>query len=69
MFGDNETAGDVNDPCATILVGDRSSAALGDGILKWYERDWDEGAIRKYADNFNMENVAEKYVEYCSQYE
>ena len=69
MFLDNETAGDVNDPCATVLVGDRSNAALGNGILEWYERDWDEIAIRKYADNFNMENVAEKYVRYCSQYE
>ena len=68
MFLDNETAGDVNDPCATVLVGDRSNAALGEGILEWYERDWDESAIRKYADHFNMENVAEKYVEYCSQH-
>ncbi len=65
MFSDNETAGDVNNQAATILVHDHSDYALRDGIIEWYSRNWDEDAIEKYSKSFNIECVANKYVEFC----
>lgn len=67
MFADNETASDVNSPDATILVKERSDKALADAIVEWYERDWDENKIKKYASNFTMERVADEYIEYAKR--
>ena len=67
MFSDNETAGDVNDPKAVVFANDHSDHALADAIVEWYERDWDEEYIKEYSKYYNMERVADDYIEYCKQ--
>ena len=65
MFGDNETASDVNSPDATILVRERTDKALADAIIKWYDKKWDKDKILEYSKLFTMERVADDYIRYC----
>ncbi len=64
MFSDNETAGDVNDSCATVMVDAHSDEALAKGIEEWYGRSWNTDKIMEYSKYFNMERVAEEYLKY-----
>ena len=61
MFEDNETAEDVNNEDAVILVDDHSDTGLADGIRRWYYKEWDEKRIKTYSDYFTMERVAKDY--------
>ena len=65
MFSDNETAEDINDNKATILVTNHSDQALADAMIEWYKKDWNEEYIRQYSRYFSMERVADDYISYC----
>ena len=67
MFYDNETAGDLNDNKAVILIPDHTNEALAQGITEWYVREWDSKYIRDYSQYYNMDRVAEDYIAYINQ--
>lgn len=67
MFSDNETAADVNDEQAVILIKDHSDESVAKAIEQWYEKEWDYKHIIEYSKEFNMERVADEYILYAKK--
>lgn len=67
MFSDNETAEDVNDELAVILIKDHSDESVARAIEQWYREEWDYNHIFEYSKEFNMEQVAEEYIMYVKK--
>ena len=67
MFSDNETAADINDTKATILVDEHSDEALAYGIEKWFAMQWDNDYIREYSKFFTLERVANDYLKIITE--
>lgn len=67
MFSDNETAADINDTKATILVDEHSDEALAHGIEKWFAMQWDTDYIREYSKFFTLERVANDYLKIITE--
>lgn len=67
MFSDNPTAEDVGCPSATILVKEKTDEMLADGICRWYYSSWDKIIIKKYAEYYSMERVANDYIQYAKE--
>ncbi|WP_028242873.1 glycosyltransferase family 4 protein [Pseudobutyrivibrio ruminis] len=66
MFSDNETAADVNDEQAVILIKDHSDESVARAIEQWYEKEWDYKHIIDYSKKFKMERVADEYITYIN---
>ncbi len=64
MFSDNETAYDVHDDRVAVLVDEHTDLALSNAIVRWYNAEWDEKYIRKYASYYSIERVADEYINY-----
>lgn len=68
MFSDNETAADVNDEQAVILIKDHSDESVARAIEQWYEKEWDYKNIIDYSKKFKMELVANQYIDYVKEH-
>lgn len=64
MFSDSECADDLNDPKVVCLAANRTDESLSETIEMWYEKEWDKEYIKKYAEYFSMERMAQDYLNY-----
>lgn len=64
MFSDLECAVDLDDEHVSCLAEQRTDVALAKAIQKWVEKEWDRDIILKFASQFSMEKVANKYIKY-----
>lgn len=62
MFSDSECVDDLNDQNVVCFAKKRTDAHLAEAIKEWYEREWDRESIIKYSRFFNMERVADDYI-------
>lgn len=60
-FHDLDAAEDIaNDNCC-VFAKDRSDESLVDAIVEALNREWDQGKIKSFAENFTLETTAKKY--------
>lgn len=64
MFSDSECADDLKDEQVVCFAVERTDAHLAQAIKKWYEKKWDNDTIIKFSKFFNMERVADDYINY-----
>lgn len=64
MFSDSECALDLCDERVAVFADKRSDAKLADAIVEWYKKAWDREFIKKYSENFTMEEVVNNYIKY-----
>lgn len=67
MFSDVECVDDLNDEKVVCLARERTSQGLADAITQWYEKDWDDDYIKRYAKSFDMETMAQNYIYHYKQ--
>lgn len=60
-FSDLDAISDINNEKSSLLVYERTDQALANGILKVLDIDWDREAIKKIAQNFSREKMAQNY--------
>lgn len=62
-FSDLDAIADIYSEKAMILVEDRKDQSLAKGIVDIMRKEWDIHAIKKHAQNFSLECMAQKYHE------
>jgi glycosyltransferase involved in cell wall biosynthesis len=63
-FSDIDAIPDVYHPEAIVLVAERTDNALKDGIISLLGRNWNRSFIKEYAQNFSLEKMAERYIDF-----
>ncbi len=61
MFGDLDAVEDLYDPCAVLLVEDRSDESLADGITRALNMTWNHLEIYNYAKKFSVKDMVQRY--------
>lgn len=64
MFSDLECVDDLRDEQVICLAEERTNQCLAQSIIQWYEKNWNSDYIKKYAEAFSMEKMAENYINY-----
>ena len=67
MFHDLEGASDLNDKQVVQFICGKTEQDMADAIIQWSSKCWDNEYIRKFADYFTMERVADDYIEYYKE--
>lgn len=64
MFHDLEGASDLADEQVVQFIYGKTDQDMADAITQWSDKIWNHEYIRKFANYFTMERVAEDYLEY-----
>lgn len=62
MFHDLEGASDLADEQVVQFIYGKGDRDVAETIIQWSKREWDHGYIRRFAEYFNMERVADDYI-------
>lgn len=66
-FADLDAINDLYNEDAMVLVRDRDTKKLAEGMEKALSREWNKEIIRAYSKKFSLENMAKKYVEFYQE--
>lgn len=61
-FADLDAVHDLYHEKTMLLEKERDDKTLADGIFKMHTKKWDKSFIQEYAQNFSLEQMAEKYM-------
>lgn len=64
MFKDSECADDLNDLEVVCFAENRTDEKLAAAVVEWSRKSWDYQYIKKYANKFSLERVANEYLLY-----
>ena len=64
MFDDTSGASDLADENVTQYIYGKEDQDVANAIERWIDKDWDKNYIRKFAEYFTMERVAQDYLDY-----
>ena len=64
MFDDISGASDLADENVTQFIYGKEDRGIAIAIEQWLDKEWNKDYIRKFAQYFNMERVAQDYLDY-----
>lgn len=64
LYKDSECADDLYDEDVVCFAKERTDDGFAEAILDWFHKDWDKEYIKKLAENFTMEKMADEYIKH-----